>query len=214
MTDKFDITKKTQVKRKPERAQYDRQVIYEVIDAAIYGVIAFSDGEDVHAIPTAIWRVEDALYIHGSRASRLLQELIQGRPVCVSVAHIDALVLARSAFAHSINYRSVCIYGVFSSVPESMKEESLRHFLENLAPGRWQYVRKPTPQELSATDVLRIPLLECVYKGRQGPVKDLAPDMDHPVWAGLAPMQQQWLELQQDLGQNAENLPGKVLKKC
>ncbi len=213
MTDKIDVTERTRVRRKPERAEYDLQIINAVIDAAFYGVIAFSDGENVHAIPTAIWRNEDYLYVHGSKASRLIQALIQGRQACVSIAHIDALVLARSAFAHSINYRSVCIYGVFEAVPESMKEESLHHFLEHLAPGRWQYVRTPTTQELSATAVLRIPLLECVYKGRQGPVVDLAHDMDHPVWAGLAPMQQQWLELQQDPKQNTKDLPGTALKK-
>ncbi|MBS0351987.1 MAG: pyridoxamine 5'-phosphate oxidase family protein [Proteobacteria bacterium] len=212
MTEKINLTERTQVKRKPERAQYDRQLINAVIDAALYGVIGFSDGKNVHVIPTAIWRIEDYLYIHGSKASRLLQELIQGAQACISITHVDALVLARSAFAHSMNYRSVCIYGEFSEAPEALKQESLRRFIEGLVPGRWQHIRQPTPQELAASVVLRIPLSECVYKGRQGPVVDFAQDMDQPVWAGLAPVTLQWLDLQQDSSQELQDLPGKAIR--
>ena len=135
MSDKLTKTARTQVHRKPDRSNYDRQTIYDVIDAAFYATIAFSDGKDAHAIPTAVWRHEDNLYIHGSKASRLLKELAAGRQACVSITHVDALVLARSVFAHSMNYRSVCIYGVFSEVAQSEKEVHFRHFLEHSGPG-------------------------------------------------------------------------------
>jgi nitroimidazol reductase NimA-like FMN-containing flavoprotein (pyridoxamine 5'-phosphate oxidase superfamily) len=212
MNEPFTITERTRVHRKPERSQYDAQTIYAVIDSAFFATIAFGDGKDVHAIPTAVWRHEDHLYIHGSKASRMLNELANGRQVCVSITHVDALVLARSVFAHSINYRSVCVYGVFSEVPVLEKEMQFQHFLEHWAPGRWNHARTPSEQELAATAMLRIPLTEAVFKGRQGPVKDLAQDMNHPVWAGLAPLGRQWLELQQDSEQTNQNLPGSTLQ--
>jgi uncharacterized protein len=207
MNDKLSMTPRTRVRRKPERSRYDRSAIYAVIDNALYGVIAFSDGKDVHAIPTIIWRENDKLYIHGSHGSRLLQTLSAGAGVCVSITQVDGLVLARSAIAHSMNYCSVCIYGKFTPVVETAKSDHFKFFFEHWLPERWQYVRQPTAEELTATMMLEIPLTEAVLKAREGAVKDFPYDMDYPVWAGIVPIGCQWLSPQQASEQKDASLP-------
>ncbi|QLH43416.1 MAG: pyridoxamine 5'-phosphate oxidase family protein [Coxiellaceae bacterium] len=202
------MTHRTRVARLSQRASYDQATIFAILDQALFATIAFSDGVDVHAIPTAIWREGSHLYIHGSNGSRLLKMLQKGMQVCVSVTHIHGLVLARSAFHHSINYASVCIYGVFETVAESTKNQHMQRFVEHWMPGRWQHLRQPDKSELAATTIMRIVIKEAVLKSRQGPPKDDADDMVYPVWAGVVPLQPQWQTPQQVVEQEGHNLPG------
>lgn len=212
MTNKLPMTSRTQVRRHPERSDYDCDAVYAVIDNALCGTIAFSEGGSVHAIPTIIWRENNHLYIHGSNGSRLLKTLQSGAQVCVAITEVNGLVLARSAIAHSMNYKSVCLYGVFTRVEESTKSAHLQWFLEHWMPGRWQYVRVPDQQELAATTVLSMPITEAVLKTRQGDPKDYPFDIDQPVWAGVAPLVQRWLPPQQVAEQAEADLPGKSLR--
>lgn len=201
-------TERTRVRRKPERANYAVANIHAVLDEMPFATISFSDGNTVHAVPTAIWREGEYLYIHGSHGSRLMQVLRNGAQACVSVTCIDGLVMARSALHHSMNYRSVCIYGVFEIVEETNKNAHLRYFLEHWMPGRWQYVRQPDQQELAGVLVLRMAIAEAVLKCRTGEPQDKASDMQQAVWAGVAPLQLQWQTPQQAAEQNNPNLPG------
>jgi uncharacterized protein len=181
-------SERTRVRRVARRAQYDRATLYAILDDAYLCHIAFADEHGVHCIPTACWREADHLYIHGSNGSRMLKLAADGAQVCVTVSHLDGLVLARSAFNHSMNYRSAVIYGVFEVVPDAYKAASLDAFLEQLAPGRTRDVRLGNPKELAATTVLRIALDETVTKIRTGGPKDDDEDLDRPVWAGVLPM--------------------------
>ncbi len=206
------MTNRTRVRRIAERADYATATIHALLDESPVGTIAFSDGVNVHAIPTAIWREDQHLYIHGSNGSRLLKILGQGAQVCVSVTRIDGLVLARSAFHHSMNYHSVCIYGVFESVDPAAKNQHMQCFLEHWLPGRWQHVRTPNPNELAATTIMRIPIVEAVLKSRNGPPKDDPEDMEQEVWAGVIPLQSLWQTPQQVTEQNNVNLPGQEVR--
>lgn len=212
MQQELPITERTHVKRHKERARYEKTAIYNVIEQAFFGTIAFNDGENTHAIPTAIWREIDHLYIHGSNGSRLLKCLKAGIQACVSITNIHGLVLARTAFTHSMNYSSVCIYGSFETVAEENKNIHMQRFLEHWLPERWQHVRPPNQKELAATTILRISLNEAVMKSRQGPPVDDVADMDQPVWAGVVPLSLQWQAPEQAVEQNDIRLPGQMLK--
>jgi uncharacterized protein len=179
---------RTRVNRVARRAHYDTTTLHAILDEAWVCHVAFSDGQSVHCIPTACWREGDYLYIHGSNGSRMLKLAEAGAQVCVTVTHLDGLVLARSAFNHSMNYRSAVIYGVFEAVADEHKSAVLDTFLEQFAPGRTQEVRGGNRKELAATTVLRISLAEAVSKVRTGGPKDDEEDLDRPVWAGVLPM--------------------------
>ncbi len=207
MISKLPMTNRTRVRRKNERANYDKAAIFAVLDNALFGTIAFNDDSNAHAIPTAIWREGEYLYIHGSHGSRLLKLLQTGAQVCVSVTQINGLVLARSAIKHSINYASVCIYGVFEVVEEATKSQRMQYFLEHWMPGRWRYVRPPNKNELAALCIMRIAITEAVLKSRQGPPKDDEKDMKQHVWAGVVPLQLQWQMPQQVAEQKNFDLP-------
>ncbi len=213
MNDTNTMTPRTRVRRVPDRASYDREAIYNTIDQAFIGTIAFYDGENAHAIPTAIWREGPHLYIHGSNGSRLLKHLQTGAEVCVSITNMHGLVLARSAFHHSMNYSSVCIYGSFAVTLEKNKNQHLQRFMEHWAPGRWQHVRQPNKNELAATTIMHISLEEAVAKARQGGPKDDPEDMAQQVWAGVIPLELTWQTPQQTSEQTNLNLPGQILKK-
>lgn len=179
---------RTRLRRLPDRGHYDAATIAAIVDAAPFCTVAFHWDGAVHALPTAHWREGEHLYIHGAKASRMLKALSAGE-ACVTVALIDGLVFARSAFHHSMNYRSVAIYGRFEAVEAAAaKERSLRAFIERLAPGRWDTLRPITAKELNATTVLRLPLAEASAKLRSGGAKDDAEDMSWPVWAGVVPL--------------------------
>lgn len=212
MQQELPVTARTRVKRHGERANYEKIAIYNVIDQAFSGTIAFNDHENTHAIPTAIWREADYLYIHGSNGSRLIKCLKAGVQACVSITNIHGLVLARTAFTHSMNYSSVSIYGSFEIVAEENKSTHMQRFLEHWLPGRWQHVRPPNQKELAATTILRISINEAVMKSRQGPPVDNVTDMDQPVWAGVVPLSLQWETPKQAVEQINSELPGQVLK--
>lgn len=187
-TEPTSPTARTRVRRVAQRGHYDRTTLHAILDEAYVCHIAFADEHGVHCIPTACWREGDHLYIHGSNGSRMLKLAASGTQVCVTITHIDGLVLARSAFNHSMNYRSAVIYGAFEVVPDAQKPAVLDTFMEALAPGRSQEARPGNAKELAATTVLRIPLDEAACKVRTGGPKDDAEDLDLPVWAGVLPM--------------------------
>lgn len=179
---------RTRVRRKPERADYDAETINAIVDAAVICSVAFQLDGGVHAIPTIHWRDGEHLYIHGAKASRLVKALTEGES-CLTIALADGLVLARSAMHHSMNYRSVVIYGQFELVTEpAEKTRSLQALIEGLYPGRWDTLRPINDKELNATSVLRIPLTEASAKVRDAGVKDDDEDLDWPVWAGVIPL--------------------------
>jgi hypothetical protein len=186
----FQPTERTQVKRLPKRAHYDRETVYKILDTGFVCHVGFNVDGQPFVIPTNYGRAGDTLYLHGSAASRMLKTLSTGVPVCVTVTHVDGLVLARSAFHHSVNYRSTVILGTARQVQDpAEKMEALRIFTEHVMKGRWDDVRQPTEQELKATMVLALPLEEVSAKVRTGgPVDDEA-DYALPVWAGVLPLE-------------------------
>jgi len=185
----FPLTDRTTVRRLPKRGVYDREPVYQILDEGFICHVGFvAEGKPV-VIPTGYARKLDKLYIHGSQASRMLRVLKGGVDVCVTVTVIDALVLARSAFHHSMNYRSVVVFGKASLIEgREEKLDALRAFSDQVIPGRWDNVRQPTDQELAATTVLALPLEEVSAKVRTGPPLDDEEDYDLPVWAGLIPL--------------------------
>jgi nitroimidazol reductase NimA-like FMN-containing flavoprotein (pyridoxamine 5'-phosphate oxidase superfamily) len=187
--DPFEPTPNTTLKRLPERGSFDRATVNAILDEGFICHVGFDVDGQPFVIPTSYARIADRLFIHGSAASRMLRSLSKGIPVCVTVTLIDALVLARSAFHHSINYRSVVILGTAIPVEDPRdKMAALRAFTEHVVPGRWPQVREPTEQELRATTVLSLPLSEVSAKIRTGPPKDDAEDYAIPVWAGELPI--------------------------
>lgn len=179
---------RTRVHRLPQRAHYDFDTVAAIVDAAMICSVAFQIDGAVHAIPTIHWREGEHLYIHGAKASRMLKALTQGE-ACITIALADGLVLARSAMHHSMNYRSVVIYGRFEPVTDPAgKQRSLKAFIEALYPGRWDTLRPINDKELNATTVLRISLAEASAKVRNCGVKDDEEDLGWPVWAGVIPL--------------------------
>ncbi|MGA3168324.1 MAG: pyridoxamine 5'-phosphate oxidase family protein [Terriglobia bacterium] len=185
----FAPTERTEVRRLLQRAVYDRAAVYSILDEGLVCHIGFvAEGKPV-VIPTGYGRKDDTVYLHGSPASRMLRTLGKGVDVCVTVTLLDGLVLARSAFHHSVNYRSVVIFGTATVVEDREgKLEALRVFTEHVAPGRWQEVRPPSDKELQATTVLALPLQEVSAKVRTGPPVDDEEDYALPVWAGVLPL--------------------------
>jgi uncharacterized protein len=182
-------TERTRVVREAQRGVYDRETIRKILDEGFVCHLGFSVEGQPYVIPTLYARVGDAIYFHGSAASRMLKNVSSGIPVCVTVTLTDGFVLARSVFNHSMNYRSVVALGkaVLVDVPEE-KLEALHAFTEKILPGRWNDARQPNEKELKATSILRLPLTEVSAKIRVGPPEDDAPDYALPVWAGVVPL--------------------------
>jgi uncharacterized protein len=180
--------RRIEVKRHAERGEYDRRVVYEILDAAPYCTVAFADAEGPVAIPTIHVRVDDTLVLHGSPASRMIRTLKKGAAVSIAVTLFDGLVLARSVFNHSMNYRSVVLFGTASVIddPEA-KVEAMRRFTENILPGRWDDARRPSDKEIRGTTMLGVPIEAASAKIRSGPPEDDDADLDLPVWAGVIP---------------------------
>lgn len=185
----FTPTERTTLKRLPKRGVYDQALVYKILDEGFICHVGFVvDGKPV-VIPTGYARAGDQLYIHGSAASRMLRALKSGADVCVTVTLIDGLVLARSAFHHSMNYRSVVIFGNAVPVEEQAEKlAALRALSEHMIPQRWDAVRQPNDQEMKATTVLALPLTEVSAKVRSGPPLDDEEDYSWPVWAGVLPL--------------------------
>jgi uncharacterized protein len=185
----FPPTDRTTVKRLPKRGTNDRQVIYRILDEGLLCHVGFIVDGAPRVIPTGYVRVDDNVYIHGSPASAMLIAAGQSSDICLTVSLIDGLVLARSAFHHSVNYRSVVIYGKAHVVDsEEEKLAALQAFTEHMVPGRWADARKPTPSELKGTKVLCLPMVEASAKIRTGPPIDDREDYELPVWAGVVPL--------------------------
>jgi uncharacterized protein len=185
----FTPTERTQVKRLPKRGMYDRETVFKILDEAFVCHVGFVVDGQPYVIPTNFGRVDETLYLHGSAASRMLRTLSEGIPVCVTVSLIDGLVLARSAFHHSVNYRSVVILGTARLVEDpAEKMEALRLFTEHIMKGRWEQIRWPTEQELKGTTVLALPIEEVSAKVRTGDPKDDEEDYELPFWAGVLPL--------------------------
>lgn len=183
-------SRRSRVVRVGERGHYDAATIHAILDAGYVCHVAFVHDGQAMVIPTAYWREGDHLYIHGSTKSRMAMALASGIPASVAVTLLDGLVLARSAFHHSMNYRSVVAMGVFETIPDDRKVAALEAFTERVAPGRWAEIRAPNRQEMKGTMVLRLPLSEASAKIRSGPPKDDAEDMAIPAWAGVLPFMQ------------------------
>ena len=185
----FVPTKRTALKRLPQRGAYDHKTIYSILDEAFICHVGLIFHNEPVVIPMTYGRVENVLYIHGSAASRLLRELANGIPVCVTVTLLDGLVLARSAFHHSMNYRSVVVFGTACAVKdETIKLKALQAISDHVMQGRWSEVRKPNECELRQTLVLELPLVEASAKVRSGPPIDEEKDYCLPVWAGELPI--------------------------
>ena len=185
----FTQTDRTKLKRLPKRGHFDRETVYGILDEGFICHVGFvHDGQPV-VIPTGYARADDTLYIHGSQASRMLRTLSGGVDACVTVTIIDGLVLARSAFHHSMNYRSVVIFGRATLIDDrEEKLDALVALSEHIVRGRWAEVREPTEQEMRATTVLSLPLIEASAKIRRGPPLDDEEDYALPVWAGVVPL--------------------------
>ncbi|MGF1569175.1 MAG: pyridoxamine 5'-phosphate oxidase family protein [Nodosilinea sp.] len=182
-------TPRTQIKRLPQRASYDCQQVYDILNEGLVCHLGFVVAGQPVVIPTAYGRLEDKLYIHGSPASRMLRTLNQGVEVCLTVTLLDGLVLARSAFHHSMNYRSVVLFGTATRVDDpTEKLKALKAFTDHIVPGRWAEVRLPNHQELAGTLVLALPIAEASAKVRTGPPIDAPEDYGLPVWAGEIPL--------------------------
>ena len=176
------------MRREPKRGQYDRETIDAILDEALVSHVGFVHDGHPFVIPTLHARVGDVVYIHGSAASRMLKELDGGAAVCLTATIVDGLVLAKSVFNHSVNYRSVVLLGTATRVPDDEKEAALLALTEQLAPGRWDEVRAPTTQELRATWILALPIDEASAKVREGGPEEEAEDEDLPIWHGVVPV--------------------------
>jgi len=187
--DQFPATERTQVKRLPKRGVYDKAQVYAILDEGLICHVGFTVDGQTYVIPTGYVRVGDCLFIQGSPASRMLGALSTAIDVCVTVTLLDGLVLARSAFHHSMNYRSVVVLGKAALVTDPVvKMNALHAFVDHVVPGRWDEVRQPTEKELRGTHVLALPLDEVSAKVRTGPPIDDEEDYALPIWAGVAPL--------------------------
>jgi uncharacterized protein len=182
-------TQRTRVRRQPKRGRHDRATIDAILDEALVAHVAFVHDGRPAVIPTLLARVGDEVYLHGSSASRAVRALHAGAEACLEVTHVDGIVLARSAFHHSINYRSAVLYGTLRAVedPEE-RSRALEAFTEKLIPGRWAHVRRPSRKELKATAVLALPIAEGSAKIRSGPPGDDEEDYALDAWAGVVPI--------------------------
>jgi nitroimidazol reductase NimA-like FMN-containing flavoprotein (pyridoxamine 5'-phosphate oxidase superfamily) len=188
--DAYTPTPRTQVKRLAKRAVYDKTQVHSILDEGYFCHLGFVVDGQPYVIPTGYARVGDRIYIHGSAASRMLRTVEAGVDICVTVTLVDGLVLARAAFHHSMNYRSVVVLGKARLVTDpDEKVEALRSFTNHVVPGRWDEARKPNPQELKSTTVLALPLEEVSAKVRTGTPIDDEEDYALPIWAGVVPIQ-------------------------
>lgn len=189
MPDTFIPTERTRLVREANRAVYDREAIYKILDEAFVCHVGFATDGQPFVIPTLFARIGDDLYFHGSAASRMLRNAAGGAQVCVTVTLTDGVVLARSVFNHSMNYRSVVALGQAMLISDpAEKLRALEAFTEKLIPGRWNDARQPNERELKATNILKLPLTEISAKVRTGDVEDDAEDYALRVWAGIVPL--------------------------
>ena len=200
----FTPTERTKVRRKPDRANYDREFIYSILDEAFVCHVAFVVDGQPYVVPTNYVRVGEKLYLHGSPASRLMKTLSSGAPFCLSVTLLDGIVFAPTAMGHSVNYRSVVVIGKAEVVEgHQAKLAAMRDFVEYVIRGRWVTVRPPTEQEIAATMILAVPLVEASAKVRTGFAVDHESEYAGPAWTGVLPFQWTPGEPQRDPRGNA-----------
>jgi nitroimidazol reductase NimA-like FMN-containing flavoprotein (pyridoxamine 5'-phosphate oxidase superfamily) len=201
----FTKTDRSRLKRIPERGHYDRETIYHILDEALICHVGFVEKGQPFVIPINFARVDDTIILHGAKASRLLKHIEAGHPACLETTIVDGLVLARSVFHHSINYRSVVLFGKGRLIQdEQEKLAALKAVTEHLIPGRWQEARLPNRKELNATSVVSIEIGEASAKVRVGPPVDEQEDYALPVWAGILPLQEMSLHPTRDEFQSEE----------
>ena len=189
MSQPYTPTPRTRLVREADRAVYDREAAYRILDEGLLCHVGFVTDGQPFVIPTSYGRKDANLFIHGSAASRMLRTVKESVPVCITVTLLDGLVLARSIFNHSMNYRSVVVLGKATLVDDpAEKLEALRLLSEHIIPGRWADSRQPNERELKATSVLRVPIEEFSAKVRKGPVVDDEEDYSFPTWAGVVPL--------------------------
>jgi nitroimidazol reductase NimA-like FMN-containing flavoprotein (pyridoxamine 5'-phosphate oxidase superfamily) len=183
------VTERTKVRRRAARGRYDRDTVYAILDEGLVAHVGFAVDGQPFVIPVVYGRAGDRLLLHGSVASRMLRTLRDGFPVCVTVTIVDGIVLARSVFHHSMNYRSVVVLGRAVEISDmDAKVEALRAIVDHVAPERWGVARTPTAEELRATTVLELPVSEASAKVRTGPPLDDEGDLQRPCWAGEIPL--------------------------
>jgi len=206
MTD-FTRTDRNRIKRLPTRGHYDRETIHRILDEALICHVGFVERRQPYVIPINFARVDDRIVLHGAKASRLLKHIEAGHPICVEVTIVDGLVLARSVFHHSLNYRSVVVFGRGRLIEDQQEKlAALQAVTEHLIPGRWQEARLPNRKELNATSVVSINIDEASAKVRVGPPVDEDDDYMLPVWAGILPLLEMPLTPIRDELQS-ENIP-------
>ena len=189
----FEKTERNKVKRIPERGHYDKETVYGILDSAFLCHVGFVANDQPFVIPTLFGRSGDQIYLHGSSASRMLNDLSKGIPICLTVTHVDGLVLARSAFHHSLNYRSAVVFGTAVQLTGDEKEKGLFVISEQFLQGRWEETRLPYEKELKGTSVLRMEIESASAKIRTGPPKDEPEDYELPIWAGVVPVTTKYL---------------------
>ena len=187
----YEINTRNKVLRAKERGSYDKELVYKILDAGIICHVGITMNEQPFVIPMAYARIDNTIILHGALNSRLCSSLATGIPACVTVTHLDGLVLARSTFHHSMNYRSVVAFGTAKLIEEKQKKEQA---LEFLAPGRTTDCREPNKKELNATSVIEFKIEQASAKIRTGDPKDLESDLDLDVWAGVIPIEQNYGE--------------------
>jgi hypothetical protein len=185
---KFTITSRNKVNRVPKRANYDAKTLYAILDNMFVCHVAFILDKQPFIIPMAYGRKGNKIYLHGATSSRLMKSLKSGIPVCICVTLLDGVVLARSSFHSSMNYRSAVVFGTASLVEEKKKNAALKIITEHIAEGRWNEARKPNFKELKATSVLEVMIDQASSKIRTGPPLDEPEDYDLPIWAGVVPL--------------------------
>jgi uncharacterized protein len=191
MMTEYTRTDRNRIKRLPTRGHYDRETIHHILDEALICHVGFLERKQPYVIPINFARMDDRIILHGAKASRLLKHIEAGHPICVEVTIVDGLVLARSVFHHSLNYRSVVVFGEGRLIEdEQEKLAALQAVTEHLIPGRWQEARLPNRKELNATSVVSINIDEASAKVRVGPPVDEDDDYVLPVWAGILPLQE------------------------
>jgi uncharacterized protein len=195
--EKFPLTDKNQITRLPKRGEYDKEVVYNILDEALVCTLAYVRDGQPFQIPTGFCRMGNKVYLHGSVGSFYMRELAEKKlPVCISVTHIDGLVLARSAFHHSVNYRSVVLFSHAEKVTDQAElYEALEVFTNKMQPGRWEDVRKPNAGEWKATMVIAFNIEDASAKIRVGGPKDDDEDYALDIWAGVVPLKTQRLPL-------------------
>ena len=208
----FSKNNKNTIKRLPKRGHYDRETIYRILDEALICHVGFVQDRQPYVIPINFARVDDTIVLHGAKASRLLKHIEAGHPICVETTIVDGLVLARSVFHHSVNYRSVVLFGTGHLLQdEQEKLHALEAVTEHLIPGRWKEARLPNAKELNATGVVSIRIDDASAKVRVGPPVDEEEDYVLPVWAGVLPLQELALPPLQDELQSREiSLPDSI----